>query len=341
MKSLPFEVFSTCAPSHGTGGSAYTRRIAEIARWSEAWGYTGILVYTDNSLLDPWLVAHLIVQNTERLSPLVAVQPVYMHPYAVAKLVTSFADLHGRRLYLNMVAGGFTNDLVALNDGTPHDRRYDRLVEYTRVITDLLATAGPVSFEGEFYLIDKVRLTPPLPRALVPGVFVSGSSEAGLAAARMVGGVAVKYPKPPSEEETPAESGLALGIRVGIIARASTEEAWATAHARFPEDRRGQLTHQLAMKTSDSVWHRELSERDRAQEESPYWLVPFQNYKTFCPYLVGSYERVGEELARYRGLGYRTLILDVPVDDAECEHIDHSLTRAAEIARCPSYSSIG
>ncbi len=305
MKALPFDVFSTCPPSHGTGGSAYTRRIAEVARWSEAWGYTGILVYTDNSLLDPWLVAHLIVQNTERLSPLVAVQPVYMHPYAVAKLVTSFADLHGRRLYLNMVAGGFTNDLVALNDGTPHDRRYDRLVEYTRVITDLLATAGPVSFEGEFYLIDKVRLTPPLPRALIPGVFVSGSSEAGLAA------------------------------------RASTEEAWATAHARFPEDRRGQLTHQLAMKTSDSVWHRELSERDRAQEESPYWLVPFQNYKTFCPYLVGSYERVGEELARYRGLGYRTLILDVPVDDAECEHIDHSLTHATEIARCPSYSSIG
>ena len=37
---------------------------------------------------------------------------------------------HGQRLWLNMVAGGFKNDLAALNDDTPHDKRYQRLVEY-------------------------------------------------------------------------------------------------------------------------------------------------------------------------------------------------------------------
>ena len=33
------------------------------------------------------------------------------------------------------------------------------------------------------------------------------------------------------------------------------------------------------------------------ERRSPYWLGPFHNYKTFCPYLVGSYERVADELA--------------------------------------------
>ena len=84
---------------------------------------------------NPWLVSQLIIEATERLCPLVAIQPVYMHPYSVAKMVTSLAHLYGRRLYLNMVAGGFVNDLAALNDTTPHDRRYERLVEYTTIIT--------------------------------------------------------------------------------------------------------------------------------------------------------------------------------------------------------------
>src|SRR5207253_10279167 len=59
---------------------------------------------------------------------------------SVAKMVTSLAFLHGRRVYLNMVAGGFTNDLAALNDHTPHDERYSRLGEYTVIIQGLLAS---------------------------------------------------------------------------------------------------------------------------------------------------------------------------------------------------------
>jgi alkanesulfonate monooxygenase len=55
-------------------------------------------------------------------------------------------------------------------------------------------------------------------------------------------------------------------------------------------------------------------------EQSVYWLVPFQNYKAMCPYLVGSYGQVGEELARYFGAGYRTVILDIPPDPEELEH---------------------
>jgi alkanesulfonate monooxygenase len=249
----------------------------------------------------------------------VAVQPIYMHPYTVAKTLTSIGNLFSRRIYLNMVAGGFKNDLIALDDTTPHDRRYARLEEYVRIITQLLE-GGTVTFEGEFYRVDKLKLTPPLAPDLFPGVFVSGSSDAGAAAARNIGATAIKYPKPASEED--AGSDLTdCGIRVGIIARKTGQEAWNVAHARFPEDRRGRLTRQLASKVSDSVWHKELSDpsADR-NDSSPYWLVPFQNYKTMCPYLVGSYERVAEELARYIHAGYRTVILDVPPSEDELAH---------------------
>lgn len=324
-------IFSTCPASLLSQPGNCVRRLKEIACWSEEAGYEGILVFTDNSQLDPWLVSQVIIESTARLCPLVAIQPAYMHPYSVAKMVASLAFLYGRRLYLNMVAGGFKNDLAALNDLTPHDERYARLTEYTTVIQGLLRSPAPFSFEGRYYKVANLKLTPPLPAELATGVLVSGSSEAGLHAARQLGATAVEYPKPAAECVAAQPANVASrGIRIGIIARPEGEEAWTVARARFPEDRKGQLARQLATQVSDSSWHRQLAERGNAVsvETDPYWLVPFQNYKAMCPYLVGSYERVADEVARYVDAGYRTFILEAPADPEDTRHTGVVFERA-------------
>jgi len=340
MFNQRIEVFSTCPPSSGFEPGAYLQEVVRVARWSEGAGCRGILVYSDNSLVDPWLVSQVIIESTRTLCPLVAVQPIYMHPYTVAKMVATLGHLHGRRIYLNMVAGGFKNDLEALNDPTPHDSRYHRLIEYTTIIQRLLSSPAPFTFAGEFLKVDRLKLSPPLPPALFPGVFVSGSSEAGMAAARVLGATAIEYPKPAgADAATPPSGKVAHGIRVGIIARAREADAWEHARARFPEDRKGQLTRQLASKVSDSVWHDQLSRAPGNGGESPYWMVPFQNYKTMCPYLVGSYDRVSLELERYAALGYSSFILDVPREPDELHHASLAFDRALD--RCLSPSQTG
>ena len=327
------QLFSTCPSwSKGDDSRRHLHRVKDASRWSEAAGCTGMLVYTDNSQPDPWVIAQEIVRATDRVSPLVAVQPVYMHPYAVAKLVSTFGHLFGRRIYLNMVAGGFTNDLKALSDRTGHDRRYDRLVEYTQVVQQLLASNAPLNHEGEFYQTSNLKLDPALPAELRPGVFVSGSSAAGQAAARALGARAIKYPKPPNEEPEMVREGVECGIRVGVLARDTDQAAWAVAQTRFPPDRKGELTHQLAMKVSDSHWHQQLSDRADAASESVYWLGPFERYQTMCPYLVGSYGRVAQELARYLDRGYRTFILDIPADADDLQHANRVFDEAQALA---------
>ncbi len=323
-------VYATCPQSKDIPREEYVARVSEVARWSEAAGCDGILVYTDNGLVDPWLVSQLILQSTERLSPLVAIQPVYMHPYTAATMIASLAFLHGRPVALNMLAGGFRNDLVALGDETPHDERYARTVEYTQIVTGLLAGES-VTLEGRYYRVRNLSLAPPVPQALRPPVLISGSSPAGLEAARALGATAVRYPKPPGEEDDALEDrSIEYGVRVGVIARESAEEAWRVALERFPEDRKGQITHSLAMQVSDSHWHRQLSEAaDARAGDSPYWLGPFKNYKTFCPYLVGTHERVAEEVAAYAARGFTTVILDVPPSEEELRHTGIVLRAAA------------
>jgi alkanesulfonate monooxygenase len=324
-------VYSTAPQSKDVDVADYATRIADVALWSEAAGCHGILVYTDNGIVDPWLVAQRVIEATDKLRPLVAVQPVYLHPYSVAKMVTSLAYLHGRAVDLNMVAGGFRNDLLALGDETEHDDRYERTTEYTQIVTGLLR-GETVTVDGRWHHVKNLKLTPPLPPELMPNLTISGSSPAGQAAAEKIGALGVRYPKPVEEEraeigERPAGG---VGVRVGVIARESAQDAWRIARERFPEDRKGELKHQLAMKVSDSHWHRDLSGREQGgdADASPYWLGPFQQGQTFCPYLVGDHDAVGAELGRYIDAGFHTFILDIPPSREEIEHTGTAFERA-------------
>ena len=318
------KLFTTCPVSAAEEPEACRRRLTDVAVWSERAGCEGILVFSDNRQLDAWLVSQTIISVTDALCPLVAIQPAYMHPYSVAKMITSLAFLFGRRVYLNMVAGGFTNDLAALNDTTPHDERYVRLVEYTGIVQNLLRGGEPVSFDGKYYRVANLKLTPPLSPDLMPGVFVSGSSAAGQDAARALGATAIEYPTSSTPSPATNVSSGGRGIRIGIIARSDDSEAWAVARRRYPEDRKGQLTRKLAAKVSDSSWHHQLAtQADTGEEEAqgPYWLVPFQNYKAMCPYLVGSYERIASELKGYVDNGFTNFILDEPSSEDEMNHV--------------------
>ena len=74
------ELFSTGPAASNTPREQYLDRVADVARWSERHGCRGMLVYSDNRQVDPWLVAQYVIHHTTELCPLVAVQPVYMHP---------------------------------------------------------------------------------------------------------------------------------------------------------------------------------------------------------------------------------------------------------------------
>ena len=80
MRSNMLKVFSTAPQSSAVGRESYIQNVIEVARWSEEASCGGRFVYTDNSLVDPWLVSQIIIEHTARLCPLVAIQPVYMHP---------------------------------------------------------------------------------------------------------------------------------------------------------------------------------------------------------------------------------------------------------------------
>ena len=138
LKHAPWlQVFSTC-PSSSTAPDRYAERVAEVARWSERAGCTGILVYTDNSIVDPWMVSQIILQNTR------LVESPRRGSAGLHAPVFGREDGFDRRLLVRPPdvpehGGGRIQERPdGLGDATPHDSRYQRLVEYTTIIQQLL-----------------------------------------------------------------------------------------------------------------------------------------------------------------------------------------------------------
>ena len=141
-------IFSV-APRTGDAHS-FWRDVCTVADLSERFRLTGVLLFTGNdSLLEPWVAAQELLRRTSLISPLVAVNPVYMHPFAVAKTIASLVQLYGRRIFLNMVIGTALSHQTALGDLLSHDERYARLGEHIDIVKRLLTSRRPLTFVGD------------------------------------------------------------------------------------------------------------------------------------------------------------------------------------------------
>src|SRR5687767_4022065 len=290
--------------------SAYWRNIERCISWSAEYRATGILLFEGNdTFIAPWVAAQATFALSQRLSPLVAVNPVYMHPFSVAKLVNSYGQIYGRKTYLNMITGTALSHLQALDDTLTHDERYERLGEYSELIWTLLVSEGPVTFAGKYYRVNALKLDPPSAKELLPEFFFAGGSEAATAIAKRVNGTQMRMLTPTlGEGVIDGETG----VHFGIVTRPSEEAAWAAAVQCFPEDKRGERIQELSMSNTDSVWKQRMAKAAKLEQDAKpgYWLRPFKSFQADCPYFIGSHAQVADVLAQLVRRGIRHFILD-------------------------------
>lgn len=323
---------STPIRAVGEQGADFIRRFGEVVGWADRAGWHGSLIGTSNLLIDPWLLAQLLLQRTGSLRPLIATQPIYEHPFAVANKAASLATLYDRGVDFNFVAGDHPRDRESLNDLVAHDERYARVEEYGAVIRQLLSSSTPTSFSGKYFTVKHLLLTQ-RPSAEVDFDFLmSGTSAAAREVASKLHACAVQYPSEPGKNKgNTVEGSGRRGIRVGIIARQTSGEAWDAAFQRFPPDAEGEAIRKYVAGASDSEWVRTLLEESAEQQNGAYWLSPFRRFQRVCPYLVGSESEVKALLREYLAAGYRTLLIDAIESEDEAFSIKQIVDAAAAL----------
>lgn len=168
----------------GQNGLTWSRW-QRLARAAEDLGFVGLYRsdhFTnanppDKEALELWISLTWLAGHTSRLEFGPIVSPVsFRHPALTARMAAQVDDLSGGRLHLGLGAGWqerehslFGMDLLAVGP------RFDRFAEALEVITRLLQSDTPVSFDGSYYQLREATLLPRPQRPGGPPIVIGGN----------------------------------------------------------------------------------------------------------------------------------------------------------------------
>jgi F420-dependent oxidoreductase-like protein len=127
--------------------------------------------------LELWSSLTWLADNTSRIEFGPLVSPVsFRHPVITAWQASAVDNLAGGRLQLGVGAGWQEREHETYGfDLLDIDRRFARFEEGLEIITRLLRSDEPVSFDGEFYRLRDAVLMPRSPRPGGPPIVIGGN----------------------------------------------------------------------------------------------------------------------------------------------------------------------
>jgi alkanesulfonate monooxygenase len=227
-------------------------------------------------------------------------------------------------LLLNIVTGGNPEEQRRFGDHLDHDQRYERTAEFLQVLRG--AWSGtPFDFDGRHYQVAGATVAaPPSP---TPPVFFGGSSDAGTRVAAALADVWLMWGEPKEAaaselarvrrqaEEAGRADDLRFGIRLHVISRDRSEDAWAVTDRlleAMPPEVVSKAQRQLT--ASESVGQQRMAALHGGQRSDllvgPNLWAGFGLVRGGAgTALVGSHEEVAERIAEYHELGFDHFIL--------------------------------
>ncbi|WP_148714200.1 FMNH2-dependent alkanesulfonate monooxygenase [Chitinolyticbacter meiyuanensis] len=320
-------------PTHGDGRYLGTqhgartvdhRYLAQIAQAADRLGFEGVLIPTGRSCEDSWVVAASLAPLTERLKFLVAIRPGIISPTVSARQAATLDRISNGRLLINVVTGGDPDEQHGDGSFLTHAERYEVTDEFLRIWRGVLSGEA-VDFEGKHLTVKNAKTLFPPVQQPYPPLWFGGSSEPAKALAAEQVDVYLTWGEPPAAvaekirevRELAAAQGrtVKFGIRLHIIVRETSEEAWKAADALIQYVTDDTIAAaQKAFARFDSEGQRRMAElhggrRDQLEIHPNLWAGVGLVRGGAGTALVGSAEEVAALVKEYHALGIETFIL--------------------------------
>lgn len=304
------------------GRPASVAYLGQIARSAEQLGFEGALVPTGPWCEDAWVTSAMLASLSERLRFLVAFRPDAVSPYVAAQMATTFTNLTGGRLLLNVVTGGEDHDQRMYGDFLDKEQRYARCEEFLTIVRRLWS-GETVDHTGTYLSVEDSSLQHTPDR--VPTIYFGGSSAAGIAVAAKHADVYLTWGEPPAavaekigraraEAERHGRE-LRFGVRLHSIARETSEAAWAEAERLLAHIRDDDIARmQEGLRRSGSEGQRRMLElnggsRDDLEIHPHLWAGVGLVRGGAGTAMVGSYSEVADLVEEYAAVGISEFVL--------------------------------
>jgi alkanesulfonate monooxygenase len=304
------------------GRPASLAYLGQVARSAEQLGFDAALTPTGAWCEDAWVSTAMLAGVSERLKFLVAFRPGLTSATLAAQMATTFQNMSGGRLLLNVVTGGEDAEQRSYGDFLDKDGRYARCDEFLTIVRRLWS-GETVDFHGEHLQVEGARLQQ-VPQQ-IPAIHFGGSSPAAGKVAAKHADVYLTWGEPPAAvaekiewiRKLAADEGreVRFGIRLHTLSRDTSKEAWAEAD-RLLENIDDETIErvQSGLRKSGSEGQRRMLElnqgkRDGLEVYPNLWAGIGLVRGGAGTALVGSHEEVAERIEEYHSLGIDEFIL--------------------------------
>ncbi|MFN8633248.1 MAG: LLM class flavin-dependent oxidoreductase [Chloroflexota bacterium] len=303
---------------------------ASMAQAVEDHGFVGALIGSGWGRTDTFTLATALTARTKRFMPLAAIRPGYSQPGPFACAATTLDQLGQGRLLINIVTGKDDNRAYGDFQEESSDR-YARTREFMQIVRRLW-TEEDVTYSGQFYRVEHSTCLPRPYRQGGPPLWFGGASAAAEQVAATEADVQLMWGEPLALAEERIErlkrlsaqvdrpKPLEFGLRITVVVRDTTEEAWEAARAKLG-GWEGALDRRVEKNVTGigSVGQARLRELMDVGEvlDRCLWTAPAKfGTGAASTWLVGSAEDVIASFEAYVALGITKFILsDTPYLD--------------------------
>jgi len=320
-------------PTHGDGHYLGTNEgaravdhgyLTQIAQAVDRLGFGGVLIPTGRSCEDSWLVAASLIPATQKLKFLVALRPGIISPTLAARQAATLDRLSNGRALFNLVTGGDPEELAAEGLFLNHEERYEAAAEFTHIWRRVLE-GETVTFEGKHISVKGASLLHPSVQTPRPPLYFGGSSEAAQELAGEQVELYLTWGEPLAQVKEKIEQVRAkaakygrtvrFGIRLHVIVRETTEEAWKAADRLIANlDDETIAKAQAKFAKTDSVGQHRMAalhggNRDKLEIAPNLWAGVGLVRGGAGTALVGDGPTVAARMQEYADLGIDTFVL--------------------------------
>jgi len=305
--------------SAGTGRVVTQEHRIELARAAEHNGFDSILSIATHKNYDPFVATSFLAAHTSRIKFIVAVNPGFALPTLIAQQTATFQELSNNRLYLNIITGSWEGELRGYGDQLDKAARYARTHEFFEVLKASW-TGQPYDYQGDFY---QIQGGVPRPVAVIPKLFIGGSSDLGHGVAAKHADIHLSYSESPPlikdnierlrEQADRQGRRLQFGMLISVIARETAAEAWRETDRILDRVDIGQIERQRKQtRTRNSIGEarvQSLSEGTNLRDRPSLQIYPNIWAGPHRTTLVGSYAEVAERIEEYLSVGVEHFII--------------------------------
>ncbi|MHB8575585.1 MAG: LLM class flavin-dependent oxidoreductase, partial [Dehalococcoidia bacterium] len=216
---------------------------ASIAQTAIDHGFEGALIGSGWGRTDTFTLATALCARTRGFKPLAAIRPGYWQPAQFACAAATLDQLSEGRLLINIVTG--KDDHRAYGDFDENDQnRYARTREFMQLVRRLW-TEDDVSFEGHCFRVEHSTCLPRPYQRPCPPLYFGGASAAAEQVAAAEADVQLMWGEPLAlaaerierlqrlSAACDRQRPLEYGLRVTVVVRESSDEAWGAAQAKL------------------------------------------------------------------------------------------------------------